>query len=201
VDGALSGGRARITTSRGVAIPGVALDGTRMLTDDFARTADSSHSAWTLGTQVDAGVDLAAGALALQPLMGLSYARYSQGALAEDGAGSVNLAIDAFTSGVARFRAGARIERATAGNARWRPEGQVIWSHALGTPATALTAGLRDASGRFRFDAPADARDELATGLGLVGRFGATSLRVRYDGRYARDWRSHGFTVAAALVF
>lgn len=201
VDGALGGGRSRITTRRRVAIPGVSLDGLPPLTADFARTAESRHSAWTVGTQLDAGVDLAAGAMAVQPFAGVAYARYSQGALAEDGGGSVSLAVDAFAAGVTRVRAGVRLERAGAGSPRWRPEGQLVWSRALGDRAITMAAGLRDAAGRFRFDAPADARDELAAGLGLVGRFGSTVLRARYDGRYSRDWRSHGFTVAAAVVF
>ncbi|MBP6716178.1 MAG: autotransporter outer membrane beta-barrel domain-containing protein [Acidobacteria bacterium] len=201
LDGAITGGRSGITTRRPVEIPGVTMPGLPVLTSNFALSARSSHTAWTMGAQADVGVNVSMGALVAQPLLGIAGVRYSQGALAEDGADGVNLSLDAYAASDIRVRTGLRLAPAPGHTERWRPEAQVIWSRAMSALSPTFSAGLRDATGRFTFTSPSDAREHLTAGLGLVATFRSTAIRVRYDGTYSRDYRSHAFGIVAGIVF
>lgn len=197
VDGAIAGGRNSIEAHRRLAIPGVP-----NLTNDLSRLADSRQRAWTFGTQVDVGVELAAGAFTAQPLLGLSYARFSQEAFDESGADSVNLAVDAYQHGDVRVRAGLRIGPASdRGQTRWRPEGQLVWTHAITDSASTISAGLFGQSGRFSLATPGETRDALAAGLGLAGRLGTATVHFRYDGDFSRDRRGHALSAAVGIAF
>ena len=197
VDGSVAGGRDGIAAHRRIAIPGVP-----GLTSNLARAADSRQTAWTLGAQADVGIDVIAGPLVVQPLTGISSARFSKSAFAESGADSLNLAVGAYDTGAVQLREGFRVTSAPGrGRSRWRLEGQVIWAHAIKARAPALTAGLFGASGRFSLQAVPDARDGLAAGAGLVGRFAGSAIHVRYDGDYSRDRRGHALSITADSAF
>jgi hypothetical protein len=111
----------------------------------------------------------------------------------------VNLSLDAYAASDIRVRTGLRLAPAPGHTERWRPEAQVIWSRAVSALSPTFSAGLRDATGRFTFTSPSDAREHLTAGLGLVATFGPTAIG-RYDGTTA-DYRSHAFGIVAGIVF
>lgn len=196
-DGAVVAGRGRVAAHRRLAIPGVV-----GLTPDLARTADSRQTAWTAGAQADAGLDFTAGVVLLQPVAGLAYSRFSHAGFSEGGADSLNLVVSGYDAGSVRVRAGFRVESARAGaGARWQPEGQLLWTHALSSASPELLARLAGGSGGFTFQVAPDAPNGFAAGIGLSGRFNRGSVRLRYDGDFSRHRRSHAVGVAASTAF
>jgi uncharacterized protein with beta-barrel porin domain len=134
---------------RNIAIPGVP-----DLTGALSRTAKSDQDAWTLGSQVDAGLEFQAGPLDLQPLIGLAYSAFRQDPFNEPGANSLDLSVRGYDSASPRSRAGLRLAARLPGEGdlRWIPAGQVIWSHAIVNSVSHLTAGLAGQPGVFAVD-------------------------------------------------
>jgi outer membrane autotransporter protein len=188
LDGVFTGGVNWTGASRRLVV-------TDLLPGDLAinRTATSNSTGHDLALHLQGGVNLPVAGWELTPLARLSYFYQAQDAFAEQGADSLNLTVQGFSTQTLRTQLGLRAGRtfATQGGVRLRPECQLAWAHDFPLDNRVINAGLTELGGTFPVNGFQGETDSLLAGVGLSARLSnGVAITGRYDAELRRGFQA-----------
>jgi outer membrane autotransporter protein len=142
----------------------------------LARTATGDGDGYDVQLYAEGAYAFPTPWLTIQPIAALQYLRLYQGAVTEEGADSLNLAMDSHTSDYLRLLLGPRLSRVVpVGTGTLTVEARALWSHELGDTTPAVTgrfAGV-PAGGSFTVQGVPLARNGAVVGAGLMASLSA----------------------------
>ena len=167
------------------------------------RMATSRHGGTTLSALVTGGTRLPAGRWGIEPFASLRYARTSEKAFTEAGAGSVNLVVDKHATPWMQSDLGVRFTTSVLRDAyALLPEVHAAWSHDFGLDRDITAAFQADPSMPFTLSGAKIDSEGLVAGAGLT--YTTTSgwkASVRYERMQRGDYRSNGLMVRLGSGF
>jgi outer membrane autotransporter protein len=167
------------------------------------KTAQGTSEATGAGILGGIGLVLRAGALTLEPRLGLDFDHNRQGGFSERGAGAADLVIAGDDRDALRSNVGTRLHAVwdLASGASLMPEFSVAWAHNLLEPAVTLREHpTRDKSPSFLVGGSEPPEDFFLLGVGLSYHPNASDeVFVRYDGARAEDIRADAISAGGKL--
>ncbi len=155
------------------------------------RTATSKPDGGQFSTYLDAGYDWKAGGFTFGPLVSAQYTYAGIAPFTEDGAGSLNLAVDQQNVNSLRTNIGGRI--AYAWNVTEKivivPEVRMFWQHEFLNNPRNIGASLDGGNGAgFGYETSTPDRDSVFAGAGISAQFGERwSGYVYYNADFGRQ--------------
>lgn len=183
-------GYSSIDTQRNITIPDAGL--WRGYSFEVNRTADGSSDALASGARFDVArafsIDNIARAISLQkvkltPFVGIEYQRFDRDKFTEQGAGSINLAVQSKTLDDLRARVGVSLEVALgkAGSLDWSVDSSVLTSPRLWSNNGTLTAGFEGQTATFQSASWRSPADLTQLGFGFSGRRNNAEVALTYN--------------------
>lgn len=183
-------GYSSIDTQRNINIPDAGL--WRGYSFEVNRTADGSSDALASGARFDVArafsIDKIARAISLQkvkltPFVGIEYQRFDRDKFTEQGAGSINLAVQSKTLDDLRARVGVSLEVALgkAASLDWSVDSSVLTSPRLWSNNGTLTAGFEGQTATFQSASWRSPADLTQLGFGFSGRRNNAEVALTYN--------------------
>lgn len=166
-------------------------------------TAKGETEATGAGLALGVGAVLHAGAVTIEPRIGLDYDHNDQSGFTEKGAGAANLRLAGNDNDTLSSRLGTRFHAVWnfSSDRSLMPELSVAWSHNLLDPAVAIKqrfVAADNASFVIRGEHPPE--DFFLLGAGLSYHPDASGeIFIRYDGLWAEDVQSDSITAGGKL--
>jgi outer membrane autotransporter protein len=183
-----------------VAATYAAIESERLVAGKTARGNSEATGAGILG---GIGLVVRAGALVLEPRIGLDFDHNRQAAFTERGAGAADLRIAGDDRDALRSNVGTRLHAVwdLASGASLMPEFSVAWAHNLLEPAVTLREHpTRAKSPSFLVGGSEPPEDFFLLGVGLSYHPNASDeIFVRYDGARAEDLEANAISAGGKL--
>jgi outer membrane autotransporter protein len=173
---------------------------------EINRNADGSSHALASGVRVDVARvfslekiarAISLGKVKLTPFVGLEYQRFDRGKFTEQGAGSINLAVQSKTFDDLRARIGFSLDMALgkAANLDWSLDSSVLTSPRLLSNTGTLTAGFDGQKETFQSSSWRSPSDLTQLGIGFSGRSNNADVALTYNYE-----RGSGFEASALMA-
>jgi fibronectin-binding autotransporter adhesin len=154
------------------------------------RTASGTPGGQQMDTQFDLGFDYKTRGATLTPIASVAYNRAHMNSFTEEGADSLDLALDGMTFESLRTNLGARLARDLhAGSHTFTPHVTAAWQHEYLDQGNSINAQFASggAASAFSVRTSEAGRDAAVLGAGLIVEWTRTlSLTADYSGEYAR---------------
>ena len=173
---------------------------------EINRNADGSSHALASGVRVDVArvfslekiaQAISLGKVKLTPFVGLEYQRFDRGKFTEQGAGSINLAVQSKTFDDLRARIGFSLNMTLgkAANLDWSLDSSVLTSPRLWSNTGTLTAGFDGQKETFQSSGWRSPADLTQLGIGFSGRSNNADVALTYNYE-----RGSGFDASALMA-
>lgn len=149
---------------------------------ELSRMAISHHDGHGNSAYVGTGYDVTLAGLRLRPTAAMEYGRFSQQRFTEDGAGSLNLAVDDSTVGSIQSRVGIRLDYETRLlGITVTPRANLGWGHQFSTDPRELQARFAQLGGEaFTVHGVESPADGFETSAGVATTFFGVSAFMDY---------------------
>ena len=190
IDGVLSGGINWTVAQRQITI----------LSDDNAyfpslyRNAFSNQSGHDLAVHWRSGVNLSLGNWYLTPVAGLAYFSLHQNSFEEQGAGGLNLNVNANQAQTLRSTLGARLARTSTApsGGKITPELTIGWAHNFTLGRRVINASLAELGGSFATNGDNADANTLLAGAGVTAQLAnGLAFSGGYHAEIGRGFNSH----------
>jgi outer membrane autotransporter protein len=190
IDGVFSGGVNWTVARRQITL----LSDDNVFFPSLYRTAFSNQSGHDLAVHWRSGVNLALGNWYLTPMAGLAYFFLHQNSFEEQGAGGLNLNVDANQAQTLRSTLGARLARTSTApsGGKITPELTIGWAHNFTLGRRVINASLAELGGSFATNGDNADANTLLAGAGVTAQLAnGLAFSGGYHAEIGRGFNSH----------
>ncbi|MCX7010141.1 MAG: autotransporter outer membrane beta-barrel domain-containing protein [Kiritimatiellaeota bacterium] len=153
---------------------------------ELNRLAGSQHDGHGNSAYVGTGYDVTMAGLRLRPTAAMEYGRFTQKGFTEDGAGSLNLAVDENTADALQSHVGVRMDYEThLLGMTITPRATVAWGHQFSTDPRELQARFQSGGDAFTVHGVDGAANGLETSGGVAANIFGVAVFMDYGVSFA----------------
>jgi outer membrane autotransporter protein len=200
IDGVFSGGVNWTAAQRQITI----LSDDNVYFPSLFRAASSSQTGYDLALHWRGGVNFTLWNWCLTPMAQLGYFSMHQHAFDEEGAGGLNLSVQANQAQTLRSSLGARLARTftTASGAKITPEASFGWAHYFALDNRVINASLLELGGSFATNGFNGDTDSVLVGAGITAQLAnGVAFSGRYNAEIGRGFNSHLLNLGVRCEF